>query len=145
MMYRLEAHLSKSRKLIIYRTNRFLERFFKCAADAHNFAHTLHAAAQETTDPIEFFQIPARNLDDYVVQTWLEAGAGYFGDGVLDLVEWDPKANLSSNEREGVSSGFGGQGGRTGKSSVNLENSSGLDDDKTALFDVILTSIMQYS
>lgn len=134
MVYRLEAHFSKSSKLIIYRTNRFLERFFKCAADAHNLAHTLHAAAQKTTDAIELFQIPARNLDDYVVQTWLEAGTGDFGDRVLDLVEWDPKAKLGSNEREGVSSGFGGQGGRTGKSSVNLENSSGLDDDKTPFF-----------
>ena len=145
MMYRPETHFSKSRKLIIYRTNRFLERFFKCAADAHNLAHTLHAAAQKTTDAIELFQIPARNLDDYVVQTWLEASTGDFGDGVLYLIEWDPKAKLSSNESEGVSSSFGGQGGRTGKSSVNLNNSSGLGDDKTALFDVILTSIMQYS
>ena len=144
-MYKPEAHFSKSRKLIIYRTNRFLESFFKCAADAHNLAHTLHAAAQKTTDAIELFQIPARNLDDYVVQTWLEASTCDFGDRVLDLVEWDPKAKLSSNEREGVSSGFGGQGGRTGKSSVNLDNSSRLGDDKTALFDVILTSIMQYS
>ncbi len=63
--------------------------FFEGPTDAHNFANALHAATEESADAVELLQVPARNLDDDIVQTGLETSTGNLRHTVLDLVQWN--------------------------------------------------------
>lgn len=89
LVHEQRSHLAESRELIINSSNSFLDRLLECAANTHHLTNTLHAAAQQATNPTELLQIPARNLDHDVVQAGLETRTCDFGDGILDLVEWD--------------------------------------------------------
>ena len=106
-----KTHLRKPAKLIINRPNRLLYRLLKRSPNTHNLTHTLHAAAQQPTDTVELFQVPARDLDDHIIQAGLEARAGDFSHRVLDLVERDAKSEFRSDESERVACCFGSEGG----------------------------------
>ena len=79
--------LCKTKELIIDCTNGFLDGFFESPADTHDLTNAFHAAAQEWADATKLFEVPTRDFDDNVIQTWLEACACYFGDRILDLVQ----------------------------------------------------------
>jgi hypothetical protein len=106
-----KTHLGKPTKLIVDRPNRLLYGLLKCPPNAHHFTHTLHAATQQPTDAVELFQVPARDLDDHIIQAGLKARTSDFGHGVLDLVERDAESEFRSDEGERVSGCFGSEGG----------------------------------
>ena len=83
---RSTTHLAEPHKLIIDSPNSLLDSLFKRASNTHNLPDTLHRAAQQLADATELFQIPARNLDDAIVERWLEACSRLFRDVVFDLV-----------------------------------------------------------
>ena len=74
------TYLRKPSELIIDGPNCLLYCFFERPSNAHNLSHTLHAAAEQPTDTVEFFEIPTRDLDDDIVQAGFEAGTGDFCD-----------------------------------------------------------------
>src|SRR5580698_3205968 len=71
----------------IERANSFLKCFFKRAADGHHFADRLHLRSQRFVGAGKFFELPLRNLDDYVIERGLEAGWSLARDVVRNLVE----------------------------------------------------------
>ena len=81
------TYFRKPSELIIDGPNCLLNCFFERSSNAHNLSHTLHAATEQTTDTVEFFEIPTRDLDDDIVQAGFEAGTGDFCDRVLDFVK----------------------------------------------------------
>ena len=80
--------------------NRLLER----PPNTHDLADRLHARAKQPAHARELLKIPARNLDNDVVQAGLEARGGDLRDGVLDLVQRDAETELRGDESEGVAS-----------------------------------------
>ena len=100
------THLAEAHKLIINSPNSLLDSLFKCASNTHNLPDALHRAAQQLADARELFQIPARNLDDTVVERGLEACRRLFCDGVFYFVERDAQAKFGSDEGEGITGRF---------------------------------------
>ena len=87
-MHRLRsAYLRKPSELIIDGSNCLLYCFFERSSNAHNLSHTLHAAAEQPTDTVEFFEIPTRDLDNDIIQAGFEAGTGDFCDRILDFIK----------------------------------------------------------
>ena len=70
-----KIYLRKSRELVVYGPDCFLDGFFERATNSHNFTDTLHAAAEEPADTVELLEIPARDLHHDVIQAGLEARA----------------------------------------------------------------------
>jgi hypothetical protein len=83
------THFAEPQELIINSPNSLLNSLFKCASNTHHLPDALHRTAQQLADARELFQVPARNLDDAIVERWLEAGRRFLRDGVFDLVERD--------------------------------------------------------
>ena len=97
--------------MIVDCSYRLLYRLLKCPPNAHNFTNTLHAATQQPADAVELFQVPARDLDNHIIQAGLEARTSDFGYGVLDLVEWNAESQFRSDKGKRVSGCFGSEGG----------------------------------
>lgn len=114
------SYLAEARKLIVNGSDSFLDRLFESATNAHHLTNTLHAAAQQPTNPTELLQIPAWNLDHDVVQAGLETRTCDFGHRILDLVEWDTQAELRCNEGEGITRCFGSKCRGTRQPGINL-------------------------
>ena len=114
------THLRKSRKLVIDRPYRLLDSLLERPADAHHLAHALHAATQQPADAVELLEVPARDLDDDVVQARLEARRRHLRHRILDLVQGDAQPELRRNERQRVPGRLGRQRGRTGQTGVDL-------------------------
>jgi len=100
------THLGKPSKLVINRSNSFLECLLECSADTHHLTHALHAAAQKPANAVELLEVPTRNLDHDIVHTWFKARTGDFGDGIPDLVEGYSKAEFGRDKCERVSGSF---------------------------------------
>lgn len=94
----------KSEELVINGTDGLLNGLLERPPDTHDFTNTLHAAAQKRADAVELLEVPARDLDDNIVQAGLEARRGHLRHRVLDLVQRDAETELRGDEREGVSS-----------------------------------------
>lgn len=116
------AHRSEAIELVVYCTHSLLNRFLERTADRHDFANALHAAAQHFANTVEFLQVPARDLDDAVVQARLEACTCRPGDRVADSVERDAEAKLCRNERERIAGRLAREGRRTRKTCVDLND-----------------------
>ena len=117
---RSTTHLAEPHKLIINSPNSLLDSLFKRASNTHNLPDALHRAAQQLADATELFQIPARNLDDAIVERWFEACCRLFRDVVFDLVEWNAQAKFGGDEGEGIASRFRRECGRAGETGVDL-------------------------
>src|SRR5690606_28169531 len=68
-------------------THGFLQGFREGAANRHHFTDGLHLRAEDAIRPGEFLEVPARDLDDDVIQRWLEAGRCHLCDIVRDFIE----------------------------------------------------------
>ena len=138
-------HLGETRKLIVDSPNGFLNRLLKRAANTHNLTNTLHATAQQPADPAELLEIPARNLDNDVIQARLEACASNLRDAVLDFVERNTETKLSGDESERVTGSLRGEGRRTRQTSVNLTRWVYCQGEQRKSERRKLTSMIQYS
>ena len=115
-----KPHLAEPRKLVINRPNRLLDRLLERAADAHDLADGLHAAAEQAADAAELLEVPARDLHDDIVQARLEARRGHLRHRVLDLVQRDAEPELRGDERERVPGRLGRERGRAREPRVDL-------------------------
>ena len=104
------TYLRKSGELVVDRPDRLLDRLLERTADAHDLADGLHAAAEQAADAAELLEVPARDLDDDVVEARLEARGRDLGHRVLDLVERDAETELRSDEGERVAGGLRREG-----------------------------------
>ena len=114
------TNLAESHKLIINGPNSLLDSLFKRASNTHYLSDALHRAAQQLADARELFQVPARNLDDTVVERGLETCRCFLRNSVFDLVERNAQAEFGSDEGERVACRFRCECGRAGEASVHL-------------------------
>jgi hypothetical protein len=97
------VNICKPSELIINSPDRLLDSFLKRPPNTHYLSYTLHTAAQQATDAIKLLQIPSWNFNNNIIQAGLEASARDFGDGILDLVQWDAETEFGSDECQWVS------------------------------------------
>ena len=106
-----------------YHAESFLNSLLEGATDGHDLAHGLHRRPQLLVNTTELGEVPSGNLADYIVEGWLEEGAGGLGHGVLQLKEAIPHAQLGSDECQGIARGLAGKCRRARKSGVNFDDS----------------------
>ena len=71
---------------------------------------------------MELGEVPTRNLNDHIVEGWLEESAGGLRHRVLQVEEAVAKTQFGSNESQGIARGFAGEGRRTRQTGVDLDN-----------------------
>src|SRR5580700_1213237 len=98
------------------------ERLFKRSADGHHFADAFHLGAEDGLRAGEFFELPAGNFDDYVIDGRFKTGGRFAGDVVLDFVQKIADGELRGDFGDGKSCGFGRESGATGDARVHLDN-----------------------
>ena len=76
------------------------ERFLEGAADRHRLADRLHLRRQRPVGLRELLEVPARDLDDDVVDGRLEGGRREARDVVRDLVEVIAERELGGDLRD---------------------------------------------
>ena len=99
----------------------FLEGFFIVLADAHDFAHGTHLCAQLVFHTFELFECPAGKLDYHIVAVRhiliqcaiLSAG---------NISQCQAACQHGRYQSDGKTGRFGGQGGGTGCSRINLND-----------------------
>ena len=106
--------------MIVDSPDSFLNSLLERPSNTHNLTNTLHATAQQPADSAELLKIPARNLDNDVIQARLEACASNLRDAVLDFVERNTETKLSGDESERITGSLRGEGRRTRQTSVDL-------------------------
>jgi hypothetical protein len=102
----MEANLGKSGKLIINAPNGLLEGLLERPPDTHDLTNAFHAAAKQSANATELFQVPSWNFDNDIIHARLKARTCDFGDGILDLIERDAEPEFCGNECERVTSRF---------------------------------------
>ena len=103
-------------------SDRFHQGGLKGVLDGHDLAGGLHLGAQLPAGPVELVEGPLGELADHVVDGGLEAGEGFPGDVVLDLVQAVAQGDLSRDLGDGITGSLGGQGGGPGDSGVDLDD-----------------------
>ena len=103
-------------------TKTFLNRFFKSASDSHYFTNRFHGRTQFFINPMEFTQIPTRNLTYDIIQCRFEESGSSLGYRVLQVEEPITQSQFGSNESQRITGCFGCQSGRTGKTGVHFNN-----------------------
>ena len=78
---------AQARAAVFQRTHGLAERFLKRAADAHDFAHGLHARRKRRIGALEFLECEARHLHHAIVDRRLEACRRDARNVVRDFVE----------------------------------------------------------
>ena len=97
-----------------------LSSLIKSTFESHKFMSYICGAAQQFAEARELFQVPARNLDNTVVERWLETCRSFLRDCVFDLVERDAQPEFGSDEGEGVTCRFRCECGGAGETGVDL-------------------------
>ena len=101
---------------------RLLDRLLEVAADGHDLADGLHLRADLLRDAPEFLQVPARDLDDEIVQGRLEAGRRLFGDRIEQLGQGVAEDELGRDEGQRIAGRLGGQGRAARQPGVDLDD-----------------------
>ena len=107
--------------LDLQRLASLLERLLEAAADAHHLAHGLHLQAELAVAAVELVEVPARNLDDDIVERRLEERAGGARDRVGQLIEVVADGQLRGDLGNRVARGLGRQCGRPAHARVDLD------------------------
>ncbi len=107
---------------LAYHPEAFLNSFFEGAADSHHLAYGFHRRTDFAGNPVEFAQIPARNLAHYVIQRRLEECRSRLGDGILKVEKTVAQAKFRRHEGKRIAGSLGGQGGRTAETGINLDH-----------------------
>ena len=98
------------------------ERFLEGAADRHRLAHRLHLRRQRPIGLRELLEVPARDLDDDVVDGRLEGGRRQARDVVRDLVEVIAERQLGGDLRDREAGGLRRQRRRPRHARVHLDD-----------------------
>src|SRR5690606_25525232 len=99
-----------------------LNGFLKSTTNTHDLTNRFHRRVEEVRDTGELLQIPSWNLDNDVDKGRFETGAGDLGYRVFDFIQRNAKTEFGSNESQWVTSSFGSQSRRTGKTGVDLDD-----------------------
>ena len=99
----------------------FLESFLVGLSDAHHLAHGAHLGTQLILHAFELFKGPAGKFDYHIV-----AARHVFVQGSVfsagNLVQGQAAGQHGGYQRDGESRGLAGQGGRTGRSGIDLDH-----------------------
>src|SRR5260221_3459396 len=98
------------------------ERFLERAADRHRLADRLHLRRQRAIGLRELLEVPARNLDDDVVDRRLEGRGSEPRDVVRDLVQVVAKSELCGNLRDRETGGFRRERRRSRHARIHLDH-----------------------
>ena len=93
----------------IQRADALLQRFGKGPADRHDFADRLHLRTQHWIGAGEFLEVPARNLDDNIIQRGFKAGGRFQGDIVGNLIQRETDGDQRGDLCDGEAGRFAGQ------------------------------------
>ena len=108
--------------VLLERADRFLQRLFERAPDAHRFADGLHRAGERRVGTGELLEREARDLRDHVVDRRLERRQRLLGDVVRDLVEAIPDGQLGRDLRDREPGRFGCKRARARHARVHLDD-----------------------
>ena len=89
----------------------FAQSLFEGAADGHGFADRFHLRIENGFGAGEFFELPARNFDDDVIDGGFETSGRGAGDVVLDFVETIAYGEFGGDFGDGEAGGFGCESG----------------------------------
>src|SRR5712692_10824190 len=109
-------------KVQVQHANGFLVGFLEGAAYAHHLADRLHARAYGLIGPLEFLQVPARNLDHHVVKAGLKAGACHACDAVGQFDQAVAEREFGGNVGQGIACRFARQRGTARKTRIHLDH-----------------------
>ena len=104
------------------RTQTFLHRFLKRAADGHRLADGFHRRGERGIGAEEFLKREARDLGDDVVDGRLEARRRDARDVVAQLVERVAHGEFGGDLGDGETGGLRGQGGGTRDARIHLDD-----------------------
>ena len=96
--------------------------FLEALADGHDFAGGLHLGAQAAGGTIELIKGPLRELDDHIVDGGLEAGTGFAGDIVGDLVQGIAQGKAGCDLGDRIAGSLAGQGGGAADTGIDLDD-----------------------
>ena len=99
--------LAKAGKRGIDGADGLLQTLFQRAANRHDLADTLHAAAELGAHAHKLAQIPARNLGHHIVETRLKARTRLARHRVAQLVQRDVETELRRDKRQRVARRLG--------------------------------------
>ena len=99
-----------------------LEHLLEGSPDGHHLTHGFHLRPKDGADLSELDEIPSRELEDDVIQGWLETGHGLPGHGIPELGEAVPQGKLGSDEGKGIPGGLGGKGRAPAQPGVHLDD-----------------------
>ena len=102
--------------------NGFEQGPFKAAVEGHDFARRLHLGAQGFIGQGEFFERPARKLDDAVVEGRFEAGRRLARNGISNLVQRKTGGHFGGNFGDGIARRFRSQGRRTADTRIDFDD-----------------------
>mmetsp|Transcript_12244 Transcript_12244/g.26463 ORF Transcript_12244/g.26463 Transcript_12244/m.26463 type:complete len:392 (+) Transcript_12244:464-1639(+) len=122
---------------------RLLHALLERAADRHHLADRLHRRADLARDALELGQVPARHLDDDVVERRLEARGGRLGDRVGQVRQQLAQRELGGDEGERVARRLGGERRGAREARVHLDNAVVLRVGVERVLDVALADDAQ--
>ena len=96
----------KPNKLIIDSPYSFLYALLEGTTNSHHLTYAFHRTAKLLANTTEFPQVPTRKLHDHVVKTWFKARRGQLRDGVLDLIQRDPKTEFGGDKGKRIAGSF---------------------------------------
>ena len=94
---------AQTRAAVFQRAHGLAERFLKRAADAHDFAHSLHTRGQRGVGTLEFLECEARHFHHAIVDRRLEACRRHACDVVRDFIERVAHGQARGGFRDGES------------------------------------------
>ena len=91
-------------------SQRFLQAFFKRAADGHGLTHALHLGGQHGIGIREFFKRESRHFGDDVIDGRFKARGCFAGDVIADFVQPVSDGEFGGNFGNRETCGFGSEG-----------------------------------
>ena len=101
---------------------RFLQAFFKRAADGHGFAHALHLGGQHGVGIREFFKRETRHFSDDVIDSRFKARGCFAGDVIANFVQPVSDGEFGGNFGNRETRGFGGEGRAAADAWIHLDD-----------------------
>ncbi len=98
------------------------ERLLEGSADSHHFADAFHLRAEDGLGAREFFELPARDFHDDVVDGRLKTRGRLARDVVLDFVQAIADGELRRDLGDGEARGLRGERGAARHARVHLDN-----------------------
>src|SRR3989344_8350477 len=100
----------------------FLQHFLETPAYRHDLAHALHLSADAGRRVLEFREVPARELEDKVVERKFKTRRCHTRNRIFYLRQSMSEREFGRDERERISCRLGGECGRARKAGVHFDD-----------------------